>query len=545
MSQINGIINRNTNFSINKKEDKKVNEEVSKEISPKGEFVKVPQGVILATLGVVKSSPVGEKEPLQSDDLDSFDLDNPTFVCDYGFDENSTEGKFINSLPFSNDLTTEDKIHLSTVLEKKDEEAQYLRQFINLACENKVTPKATTLLCDHSKMSDNIIKDLKTYNHAKENDIPLEEAFCPTFASQKEADKQVAAGDVFKIDGEENIYVKKNDNDSIQLKMDRETYMELFPPINRFASCQGSVGDCYLLSTMNSIMDNPYSRSAIYECFTQKGNDVEVKLPNGFATAVFPNKNLPENCDKDKYSEGSTGIKLLEHVYGKELEAKKNKLIDSLMEKEISKMENQLFDLRENHTQNDSTQKKQQKLEKKIENWKIGKARIEEARKNPNNNLAFVTNAYDDFVIGKYGPVVKPVNQLRYDYNFPSDYYRGGYGGFPLDVLQNFGFSVDENKDLYITGEDDKKLDEILNTNNPDKYLITASTYPDDDGVEVPQAIDYSIISSHAYKILPYDSEDGERRFKVTNPWNQSHIVDLDAEKLKEFFWYFSVAKLP
>ena len=62
--------------------------------------------------------------------------------------------------------------------------------------------------------------------------------------------------------------------------------------------------------------------------------------------------------------------------------------------------------------------------------------------------------------------------------------------------------------------------------------------------MEQPQEVEYSIYSSHAYKVLPYDNEDGERRFKVTNPWNQSHMVDMDAEKLKEFFADFSIAKV-
>ena len=522
MTQINGIINTNTNFSINKKEEKKVNEEVSKDISQSESSVKVPQGTVLASFGVVQSPSFGKKEKIEF--------------------PKSPEFEYVENLPFSKELTTMDKINLSKVLEKKDEQTGYMQQLIDLACEGKVTPFATKSLCSHGKMNDFVVKDLKTYNHAKENNIPLEEAFCPTFASQKEANKNVEVGDVFKVEGEDNIYVKYNGKESEQLKMDRETYMELFPPISRFASSQGHTGDCYLLSSINSMMENPRTRSALYECFTQKGNDIEVQLPNGKATAVCPNKKLPETADLQKYTTGPMGMKMLEHIYGKELDAVYNEQYDTLVQDEIAGMKEELADLKENQPQNDATLKKQQSLEKKIGNWEAGRAKVEEARKNHDDGMVFVIDEYGDFVIGKNGPITKSAEKLDSSYKNAPDYYRGANGGTLDEAMVHFGFA---NVQYYTVIDDEAKLDKALNAANPDKYIITASTYSSEDGgMEQAQETEYSIYSSHAYKILPYDSEDGERRFKVTNPWNQSHMVDMDMDKLKEYFEDFAVSKV-
>ncbi|MGN0014353.1 MAG: hypothetical protein ACI37T_02925, partial [Candidatus Gastranaerophilaceae bacterium] len=90
-----------------------------------------------------------------------------------------------------------------------------------------------------------------------------------------------------------------------------------------------------------------------------------------------------------------------------------------------------------------------------------------------------------------------------------------------------------------------KELDKVLFAKNPNDYIIAAGTHAEQEGeMESPQEVAYSIYSSHEYKVLPFDDENGNRMFRVTNPWNQSHQVIMDAEKLKEFFEDFSVSKV-
>ena len=66
----------------------------------------------------------------------------------------------------------------------------------------------------------------------------------------------------------------------------------------------------------------------------------------------------------------------------------------------------------------------------------------------------------------------------------------------------------------------------------------------DDGPLEKPQDPSYSIYSSHAYKILPFDDKNGKRKFKVTNPWNQSHAVIMTLNKVKQFFQDLAIAKV-
>ena len=164
MTQINGIINTNTNFSINKKEEKKVNEEVSKDISQSESSVKVPQGTVLASFGVVQSPSFGKKEKIEF--------------------PKSPEFEYVENLPFSKELTTMDKINLSKVLEKKDEQTGYMQQLIDLACEGKVTPFATKSLCSHGKMN-LCCKRFKNIQSRKRKQYSVRRGFLSDFCISK------------------------------------------------------------------------------------------------------------------------------------------------------------------------------------------------------------------------------------------------------------------------------------------------------------------------------------------------------------------------
>ena len=137
--------------------------------------------------------------------------------------------------------------------------------------------------------------------------------------------------------------------------------------------------------------------------------------------------------------------------------------------------------------------------------------------------------------------MTEDVNKVDKEYNVPSDYYTGGVGGYTDFALRMLGFDAES----FLTSEDEDAIDEALFAKNPNDYIIAAGTHPEVEGeMESPQEVSYSIYSSHAYKVLPFDDKDGNRMFEVTNPWNQSHRVIMDAEKLKEFFEDFSIAKV-
>lgn len=450
--------------------------------------------------------------------------------------------QWIKTLPFADELSPADKRNLGNVIRKNDEETEYMKKMIHLVCKDMVTPMATTSLCKHGVMSELAKADIDTYyDKVKDKNMSIADAFVPVSASQAEGQAKAAVGDVFRVDGQDKIYVKSGDDYSRQLDMDADTYLKLYPPVERYASSQGGNGDCYLLSSINAVMENPYARPALLDCFHQKGNDVVVQFPGKETQVVFENGQLPKGTDIEKYTEGPTGMKLLEHAYGKTYEADKYAEYKDVVAEEMKKMEKDLAKWEKKNPKDSLTIKKKKEINQRMANWQAGQAKIDEAMADPNHKMLFVLDDYDNFVIGKFGPMTEDVNKVDKEYNVPSDYYTGGVGGYTDFALRMLGFDAES----FLTSEDEDAIDEALFAKNPSDYIIAADTHPEVEGeMESPQEVSYSIYSSHAYKVLPFDDKDGNRMFEVTNPWNQSHRVIMDAEKLKEFFEDFSIAKV-
>lgn len=100
------------------------------------------------------------------------------------------------------------------------------------------------------------------------------EAFVPTFnnldeaincgnssVSYKGTYKELKIGDTFQIKGEKFIRIKTSDNSSEQLKLTKEKYFELFPPIERFATAQNKIGNCWQISGINSVLCESRTRA--------------------------------------------------------------------------------------------------------------------------------------------------------------------------------------------------------------------------------------------------------------------------------------------
>ena len=82
--------------------------------------------------------------------------------------------------------------------------------------------------------------------------------------SQQEVLKQSKCGDVVEIGNK--LFVNE-ENQLTELKITRQKFMELFPPIERFLTMQGSLGNCYFVSVITAIMNNPKTRANIYKSF--------------------------------------------------------------------------------------------------------------------------------------------------------------------------------------------------------------------------------------------------------------------------------------
>ena len=165
---------------------------------------------------------------------------------------------------------------------------------------------------------ENISKDLEIVRKSGN----LIDNYVPVFKSKEEAMRQAKMGDVFQIAGEKGVSIRNKSSEIEQLSMAREDYFKLFPPVERFAHVQGTYGNCYEVTALNSMMERPETRENLLRCFdtlSEKGV-TRIKFPNSNFTngVVVDTKEIALNGDY--YSKGCDGFKYLEEALGKEYE---------------------------------------------------------------------------------------------------------------------------------------------------------------------------------------------------------------------------------
>ncbi len=113
---------------------------------------------------------------------------------------------------------------------------------------------------------------------------------------------------------------------TIHKNMSPETYKSLFGTADGYVhsnTAQQSNGDCYLLSTLNALFENPKSRNVILNCFQEMPDGrIMVSLPNGQFQVDITNAIKEINMNPGQYNRSSLGIAVLEYVYGQERYAK-------------------------------------------------------------------------------------------------------------------------------------------------------------------------------------------------------------------------------
>ena len=92
----------------------------------------------------------------------------------------------------------------------------------------------------------------------------------------KETEIVLTVGDVYEIEGEDFIYIINNEYSSSQLQLTKQKYFELFPPIERFATTQNQIGNCWEISVLQGLFSNPQTRPLILSVFSQKDENIIV-----------------------------------------------------------------------------------------------------------------------------------------------------------------------------------------------------------------------------------------------------------------------------
>ena len=156
-----------------------------------------------------------------------------------------------------------------------------------------------------------------------------EKTFVPKFSSADDAISKLKVGDICQIADTGKISIKTADGSLKTLKLSPQKYLELFPPISRYAMEQKYIGDCYLIASLDIMNKTPETRANLLECFTENADgSVTVKIPNGKVSQTFAADKTAEDYISNNFCEqrsgkksdfiinGPEGMKMLEYTYG-------------------------------------------------------------------------------------------------------------------------------------------------------------------------------------------------------------------------------------
>ena len=121
----------------------------------------------------------------------------------------------------------------------------------------------------------------------------------------------VENGNVAELNGK--LYV--NDNGKpVELRISKEKFDDLFPPYSSVNMEQGSLGDCWLISALDNMMDLPGGRIAIYKMLVQKGDDILVVFPkNTYEAIKFPHGEVIDASGHQ--CRAAKGLQMIEQAY--------------------------------------------------------------------------------------------------------------------------------------------------------------------------------------------------------------------------------------
>lgn len=220
-------------------------------------------------------------------------------------------------------------------------DASYLEIIFELIQKGKLNSYAARCIKDDASINRNLKKDIDLYcdvilknKDPKRLDKELSQAYIKTFKGIKSAHKKTKIGDVFKLKDEEYIRIKTSENKSKKLHITKETYEQLFPLFDRFATTQQKFGDCYIIEPLLILYSNPKQRHRILELFSEdKEGNLKIKFPKSKFETVFENKSFPKEEIKERYPLGADGYSFIEYAWGnvikkESIEAAKNRLTE-------------------------------------------------------------------------------------------------------------------------------------------------------------------------------------------------------------------------
>lgn len=523
-------INTNNKINLPQKPQTKVETKAPEQISSGGNGV-YPSGDLLRSMvGIQQNQPAKSKSSQTEQTQPSHISLNKSIPAEKEEEINN----YLHSLPLVGKVITafeQDEEGISAVkglvgaMANNDVETSNVEMLLQLVEDRKVRPDALLYLCNQGIMSDEFESDLDLMYDAHINNKDLKETFVPTLKSADEGIKNRNVGDVFGIEGEEKIYIKTSENDSKQLDLSQTTYLKLFPPLERFAIYQGDAGNCYMLSTLDAINSNPETREKLLSCFHENGENLDVSLPNSDYTFTTKKNKMPDEIKnfREQYSMGAAGFKILEHVYGQDVQ-------QGLLK--------EAHEILQDQSQNAKGFFKKRMFTKQLKQFE------EELAKNPDNIIIDRTLqgqkvSWNDSI----GVEWSKLDETSGRFKRAADYYRGR-GGHEEWVMEKFGFEK-INKMFDLDTKNSKTAQELLfDPKNENKYIFTAfSAEGKNLGTEGLLDEDYGVYTKHSFSVKPKIDKNGNKVLHVSNPWNSTQSSVMSYEKFSELFTGLIVAE--
>ncbi len=346
----------------------------------------------------------------------------------------------------------------------------------DLIKSEKLSVDVLRKITHNTDFSADFYKDLKLLKEGK--------SIVPSFesgTSLEQAFKESQTGDAVEIGNK--MYINDG-KELVEWQMTKEKFLELFPPVERFASVQKALGDCFLVSSLNSCMRNPNARAELYKSFKLDGDDIKVtiKAYEDFkGTTVFKN-GVIELDDEALHLSGCKGLQMLEQSYAK----------------------TSVRDL--SHDFTDGSESK------------------------------FITGDLDKMHPQKY---------MRRIYGGYSAEATGELLGIEYKQVNGTFNPIKMGKESVLIPQRFKNSFEGLLEKyaNNDDYILQFGTVTKD-GFPAESALlnEYNLVSRHAYAISGYDPQ--TKIVKIVNPHNASLDCEIPFETLKQYLCSMYLTKL-
>lgn len=176
-------------------------------------------------------------------------------------------------------------------------------KILDLVKEKKINPRILA----------NTNKDFTPEVYSDVQKLLNGESLIKKFDSTKDILHKTTAGDVVSVKGK--MYIN-NDGKLEPWNMTEEKFNELFPLVDRFSTKQGK-DDCYFISVLNSLYQNPKTRGNYYKMFEQKGDDILVTIPaykNYLGTVKFPKGEIETSWQN---ADAAKNVQMLERTYAR------------------------------------------------------------------------------------------------------------------------------------------------------------------------------------------------------------------------------------